>query len=113
MRWLRVDLGSIRNLAGFVVKHAGAGGLSRSFNTRAFHIRVSTDGLNWRRVVDVRRNTDDVSRHKIRPSAARFVQLFVNTPAQTGRAPARIYDLEVLEAAPVQAAASGAAAGSR
>jgi hypothetical protein len=42
--FLQVDLGAIRQVTRFVVKHASAGGESEDSDTQAFNIQVSTDG---------------------------------------------------------------------
>jgi hypothetical protein len=42
--FLQVDLGSLRPVSRFVVKHASAGGESAESDTREFNIQVSTDG---------------------------------------------------------------------
>jgi hypothetical protein len=94
-KFLRVDLGGSRSVGRFVVRHAGAGGESTSFNTRAFNIEVSTDGTTFSRVVTVTANTANVSTHTITPATARFVRLNVTTPQQTAGGAARIYELEV------------------
>ncbi len=43
-RFLQVDLGAIRPVTRFVVKHAGAGGESDESDSREFNIQVSPDG---------------------------------------------------------------------
>jgi hypothetical protein len=42
--FLQVDLGAMRPVARFVVKHASAGGESEESDTREFNIQVSTEG---------------------------------------------------------------------
>ena len=42
--FLQVDLGDVRRVARFVVKHASAGGEDEDSDTRDFNIQVSTDG---------------------------------------------------------------------
>ena len=42
--YLQVDLGTLRPVARFVVKHASAGGEHEDSDSRAFNIQVSTDG---------------------------------------------------------------------
>jgi hypothetical protein len=44
-----------RAITRFEVAHAAAGGESSSFNTRAFSISVSSDGVTWTQVVVVAR----------------------------------------------------------
>jgi subtilisin family serine protease len=93
-RWLQVDLGAVFTLTNFTVRHAGAGGESTSFNTRAFNIQVSNDGASWTTVVTVPANTESVTGHSV-SSSGRHVRLNITTPAQTTDAAARIYELEV------------------
>ena len=94
-KWLQVDLGSNTRISIVILRHAGAGGESSDWNTRAFKIHVSTDGKNFTTVVTVTDNTADVSTHKFEPVSARYVQLEVVTPTQDGDPAARIYEFEV------------------
>jgi lysyl endopeptidase len=98
-RFLQVDLGSNFSLRRFIVRHAGAGGESTSFNTRAFNIQVGTSATTLTTVVTVNANTASVTTHDIAPRTARFVRLNVITPTQTSNTGARIYELEVYGAA--------------
>ncbi|WKU02300.1 discoidin domain-containing protein [Micromonospora soli] len=94
--WLRVDLaspGSLVNIRKFVLRHAGAGGESASFNTRAFTIEMSADAIQWWTVVTVTANTANVSTHYV-DAFGRYVRLTVTTPTQTTDPTARIYELE-------------------
>ena len=100
-KWLQVDLGANFKVNRLVLKHAGAGGETSDWNTRAFKIHVSTDGRKFTNIVTVTDNTNDVSTHKVEPVVARYVQLEVTVPTQDGDAAARIYEFEVYgEAAP-------------
>jgi hypothetical protein len=45
--FLQVDLGAVRPVTRFVVKHASAGGENEESDTRDFHIQLSTDGKNF------------------------------------------------------------------
>jgi mannosyl-glycoprotein endo-beta-N-acetylglucosaminidase len=93
-KWLEVDLGSVRSLTSFVLKHASAGGESASYNTRAFTIQVrSTTTEAWRTVATVTANTAGQTTHSATGSA-RYVRLNVTTPTQTTNAAARIYEFE-------------------
>lgn len=93
--WLQVDLQAQRELHGFTVRHAQAGGEPAAMNTRAFALSVSRDGLRWRRVAEVEDNRAAVSEHPIAPQRARYVRLDVSQPAQDPADPAtRIYELE-------------------
>ena len=93
--WLQVDLGQARRIHEFTIRHAGAGGESRAWNTRAFDILASSDGARWQRVVHVVDNTEDVSNHAIAPIEARYVKLVVHVPSQNGDPATRIFELEV------------------
>jgi PKD repeat protein len=92
---LQVDLGSTVTVGRFVVKHAGAGGESATFNTRAFNLQVSQDGTTFTTVVPVTDNTAGASTHTITPRPARHVRLEVVGATQAGTGAARVYELEV------------------
>ncbi|WP_412541208.1 discoidin domain-containing protein [Longispora sp. K20-0274] len=93
-KWLEVDLGTSRSLTQFVVRHAGAGGESTTWNTKAFTIqtRASTSDP-WSTAVTVTANTASVSTHPVTVSA-RYVRLNVTTPTQNTDPAARIYEFE-------------------
>ena len=93
--WLQVDLGSAQTVRSFVVKHAGAGGESSTWNTRAFTIQTSSNGTNWSTPVTVTNNTASSSTHSISATSARYIRLNVTTPSQNGDPATRIYELEV------------------
>jgi hypothetical protein len=93
--WLQVDLGLAQNIGSFTVRHAGAGGESATWNTRAFTIQISTNGSTWTTPVSVTANTANVSTHPIATQSARYVRLNVTTATQTTATPTRIYELEV------------------
>jgi hypothetical protein len=91
--WLRVDLGATYSVRSFVVKHAGAGGESASWNTRDFQIQTSTDNVNWSTAVTVTGNTASTTTHNITARNARYARLWI-TVAGADTA-ARIYEFEV------------------
>ncbi|UPG89862.1 discoidin domain-containing protein [Luteibacter aegosomaticola] len=93
--WLRIDLGQVSKVSGFTIRHAGAGDEPMEMNTRAFTVRVSTDGTDWKSVVDVTANTASVTEHRITPVQARYVELDVTKPTQTDDPATRIYEVEV------------------
>jgi hypothetical protein len=93
--WLRIDLGQVAQVSGFTIKHAGAGDEPVDMNTRAFTVRVSADGQDWKQVVDVAANTASVTEHRITPVQARYVELDVTKPTQTEDPATRIYEVEV------------------
>lgn len=81
-KWLELDLGALHTLDRFVIRHAGAGGESSLFDTRAFEIALSADGVTFSDVVDVTTNSQDVSAHVVVPVDARYVRLSVSQPSQ-------------------------------
>ncbi|MCY1032649.1 PKD domain-containing protein [Corallococcus sp. BB11-1] len=93
--WLQVDLGSAQTVRGFVVKHAGEGGESSTWNTRAFTLQTSSNGTTWSTPVTVTSNTANTSTHSITATSARYIKLNVTTPSQNGDPATRIYELEV------------------
>jgi NedA-like, galactose-binding domain/F5/8 type C domain/PKD domain len=94
-RWLKVDLGAVANISGFVLHHAGAGGEMTAWNTRDFTIEVSSDGASWSRQVAVIDNTASVTTHPVSVQG-RYVRLNVTTPTSNGDTASRIYEFEVL-----------------
>ena len=90
---LTVDLGSSVTLSSFVVRHAGAGGESRSLDTRDYDLQVSPDGAAFTTVAQVRGNTADATTTNV-SATGRFVRLHVVTPSQSGDNHARIYEFE-------------------
>ena len=91
----QVDLGAVYDVNQFVIGHAGAGGESPSWNTRAYRIRISPDGVSWSTPVTVATNTAAVTADNIAPAKARHVRLEVTTPQQAPGGAARIYDMQV------------------
>ncbi len=92
-KWLQVDLGANYNVNSFVIKHAGAGGESPTYNTSAYNIQTSTDGSNWTTVSNTSGNVSDITTNNITPTVARYVRLNVTNGGADGIA--RIYEFEV------------------
>lgn len=92
---LQVDLGSVRAVSSFVVKHAALGGETTGWNTGAFNILTSTDGSSWTTRVNVSGNRSSRTFHPIAPASARYVRLDVTTPTNNGNNAARIDEFEV------------------
>ncbi|GLZ29268.1 hypothetical protein Lesp02_14580 [Lentzea sp. NBRC 105346] len=88
-KFLQVDLQANRTVGGAIIRHAGAGGESASYNTAAFTIQVSTNGTSFTTVATVSGNTANVTRHTWTQRSARYVRLNVSDPT------ARIYEFEV------------------
>ncbi len=93
--WLQVDLGAVQTVKSFVVQHAGAGGESNTWNTKAFTIQTSSNGTTWSTPVTVTNNTANTSTHAISATSARYIKLNVTTASQVGDPATRIYDFEV------------------
>ncbi|MFE9403510.1 GH92 family glycosyl hydrolase [Streptomyces sp. NPDC006530] len=95
---IQVDLGSVRNVSSFVVKHAGLGGENTAWNTGAFQIQTSTDGATWTTAATVTGSRSSRTYHPVAPRPARQVRLVVTSPSNTGGGDAaRVYELEVYE----------------
>lgn len=93
---LQVDLGAAREVVGFRVQHAGAGGEDSAWNTRDFEIEVSSDAQTWTPSVQVTGNTANITTHLVPAVSARYVRLHVTTPqTATDFVATRIYELEV------------------
>jgi endo-beta-N-acetylglucosaminidase D/PKD repeat protein len=93
--WLELDLGESKTLTSFIIQHAEAGGEPSAFNTKAYTIQISTDGVNWTEAVKVTDNTLAVSEHSIVPREARYVRLDIQQPTQGGDQATRIFEFEV------------------
>ncbi|MFY2564263.1 PKD domain-containing protein [Corallococcus terminator] len=93
--WMQVDLGSAQTVSSFTVKHAGAGGESTTWNSKAFTIQTSSNGTTWSTPVTVSSNTASSSTHAITATSARYIKLNVTTPTQNGDPATRIYEFEV------------------
>ena len=94
-RWLQVDLGSVHEITGFIVRHAGAGGEAATYNTRDFNIQLGTSTGGLTTAVTVTGNTASTTTRTIGATAARYVRLNVTVPTQTSDGAARIYEFEV------------------
>ncbi|GAA2740549.1 endo-beta-N-acetylglucosaminidase [Kitasatospora cinereorecta] len=93
-KWLEVDLGSVRSLSRFTVKHAAAGGESAAWNTRDFTVQVRSSTADpWTTAVTVTGNTAATTDHPVSVSA-RYVRLVITRPTQTTDPAARIYEFE-------------------
>ncbi len=94
-KWLQVDLGQTRAICRWVVKHAGAGGESKSANTRDFSLQKSLNGQHWEVVDTVRGNTEDITDRAFPAFQARWVRLLISQGTQTSENTARIYEWEL------------------
>jgi hypothetical protein len=93
-KWLQADLGTKQHVGSLVIRHAGAGGEPRGWNTRDFDVLTSDDGSTWTSRAQVRGNTADSTTTTVNADA-RYVRLAVVTPASDGNTAARIYEFDV------------------
>ncbi|NEZ40731.1 discoidin domain-containing protein [Paenibacillus alvei] len=94
-KWLKIDLGQSYNISRWVVKHAGAGGESTSYNTKNFKLQKSSDGITWTDVDTVTNNTANITDRNVTAFSSRYVRLYITTPTQNTDIAARIYELEL------------------
>ena len=94
--WLVVDLGQEYDIDTLVLRHAGDGGETSTWNTSDYSIQTSSDGSSsWSDLVSITGNTQNVSRHSISPTTVRYLRLLVAKPAQDDNSAVRIYEFEV------------------
>ncbi|RJX37060.1 hypothetical protein D3P09_24415 [Paenibacillus pinisoli] len=67
-------------IAQFVIKHASEGGETASYNSKAYNIQVSTDGIKRKIILDAINNTSGISVNKITEVSARYIKLNVTMP---------------------------------
>lgn len=94
-KWLMIDLGQTYTINRWVVKHAGAGGESTSYNTKNFKLQKSNNGTTWTDVDTVTNNTASVTDRRVNAFTARYVRLYITTPTQGSDTAARIYEFEL------------------
>ena len=75
------------------MRFAGTRGMSTDYNTRAFHVEVSTDGNNWTTVDTYVENIADVVDIDITATNARYVKFVIDDAEGDGYA--RIADIEI------------------
>jgi hypothetical protein len=92
---LTVDLGSAQTVSSFIVKHAGLGGEQTGWNTGAFTLATSTDGVTFSQAAAVTGSRSSRTYTPVPARTARYVRFEATTPANNGDSAARIYELEV------------------
>ncbi len=99
--WLQLDLGAVRSLTGFIVRHAGAAGEPAAYNTEAFQVQtaLAADGP-WRVDAMIYNGTQEHSttRAYCEPQPVRHVRLFVTDCGTDNYA--RITEFEVFAPRP-------------
>ena len=94
-KWLRLDLGQNYSINRWVVKHAGAGGESATWNTSDFKLQKSSDGSAFTDVDSVIGNTANITDRTVTAFTNRYVRLYITKPTSTTDGAARIYELEL------------------
>ncbi len=92
-RWLQFDFGRAHELSRYVIRHAGAHGMSRGLNTRDFTVQASADGTSWTTIDTEQGNTEDVTDVEFAPVRARFVKITITNSGADSTA--RIAEVEV------------------
>jgi hypothetical protein len=94
--WIQLDLGAVKTVTGFIVRHAGAGGEPQSYNTRTLHFETapSADGP-WRVDAMIFNSTsaNTTARVYAEPQPLRHVRLYITDPGVDNYA--RIPEFEV------------------
>lgn len=94
--WIEVDLGKETKIKELRMIHAEAGGEAKSMNTSEYSIEVSNDGKTWRKIKDIKGNTNSVSRDDLNYELARYIRVNINKSEQGTGGATRIYEIEVL-----------------
>jgi len=92
IHWLNVDLGEIKTVNKFCVKHVK----NPNFVTKDFKIQGSHDGHEWIDLVTVNGNCSYETVHDITPVSFRFFRLYITYPCINDFA-ARIFEFEIWE----------------
>lgn len=93
--WLEIDLGAATDVGRVVLRHAGAGGESQTWDTKDFTLSASKDGTTWTPVAKTTNNVRPVTIHSFSPVKAVKLRLDIQSP-QTAPSTiaARIDELE-------------------
>lgn len=81
--WLQLDLGRVRQVTGFVVRHAGAGGEESHFNTTAFQLQTAPSSSGPWEIDALVYNgaaADSTARTYYEPRDLRHVRLYITDP---------------------------------
>lgn len=92
---LTIDLGEARAVSAVDISNAEAGGEGSDMNTKSYTIEVSEDGVDYREVVNITRNTLGTTHDTFAPVKARYVRLNIIKPTQGSDSAARIYEVQV------------------
>jgi putative glycoside hydrolase with GxGYxYP motif/F5/8 type C domain-containing protein/GxGYxY motif-containing protein len=92
-QWLEFDFGDVYEISRYVIRHAGANGLSRDLNTRHFMVQARADAGAWTTLDEVNGNTNDVTDVDLEPMKAKSVKILITDPGADSTA--RISDVEI------------------
>ena len=92
-QWLEFDFGEAYEISRYVIRHAGAQGMSRDYNTRSFIVQARADGESWTTIDVFEGNTEDVTDVNLDPVSARYVRITVTDPGPDSTA--RISEVEI------------------
>lgn len=92
-KWIQFDFKKAYRINRYVIRHAGFGGMDKSYNTKTFDLEISNDGKKWQVVNRQFNNKSDVTDVDISPVEARYVRINIINPGRDGIA--RIGDMEI------------------
>lgn len=92
---ITIDLGAAKQISTLVVHHAEAGGENPDMNTEEYMLEVSTDGVNFEQVLEVKKSSKAVTSDAFKLVEAQYVRFTVLKPTQGSDSAARIYEIEV------------------
>jgi hypothetical protein len=92
-KWIQFDFKKAYLINRYVIRHAGFGGMDKSYNTKTFDVEISNDGKKWQVVNRQFNNKSDVTDVDISPVEARYVRVNIINPGRDGIA--RIGDMEI------------------
>jgi len=91
--WLEYDFGDVYEISRYVIRHAGANGMSRDLNTRSFRVQARAGGEAWTTVDEVKGSTSDVTDVDLTPVKATSLKIIMTNPGADSIA--RISEVEI------------------
>jgi hypothetical protein len=92
-QWLEFDFGEVHEISRHVIRHAGAHGMNRHFNTRSFMVQARVDDASWTTIDSVQGNSGDVTDLDLDAVKARFMKITVTDAGADSTA--RISEVEI------------------
>ena len=92
-QWLEFDFGSVHEISRYIIRHAGAHGMSRELNTRSFTVQARAHDTSWTNIDVVNGNMQDVTDAEVKPVNARSIRITVTDAGAD--ATAHIADVEI------------------